>query len=231
VDLIAFTGSCEVGKEIMAAASQTVKRLQLELGGKNPIIVCEDADIETAAAETMTAQYKNCGQICASPGRFYIHQKVYDKFLEKFLAGAKKLVVGDPTDVKTQMGPVVSAKHRKSIEGYIQSAIDEGAKVILGGKRPTAPPMNKGYWVMPTIITGVTQTMKVAREEIFGPVACFMQPFSSDEQVLEWANDNTYGLEAYVWTKDTARGMRFANKIQAGTIRINITKAGDPELP
>lgn len=133
--------------------------------------------------------------------------------------------------MKTIMGPVVSAEHRNSIEGYIQSAIDEGAKVVLGGKRPTAQPFNKGYWVMPAVITGITQKMKVAREEIFGPVACVMEPFRTDEEVIAKANDNTYGLAAYVWTKDTARGMRFANELQAGTVRINSTRAGGPELP
>ncbi len=231
VDMVAFTGSSEVGKEIMAAASQTVKRLQLELGGKNPVIILDDADIDTAAASTMTAQYKNCGQICASPGRFYVHEKVYDQFLEKFTAGAKKIITGNPADQKTVMGPVVSAEHRNSIEAYIQSAVDEGAKVVLGGKRPTGGQWDKGYWVMPTIITGLTQKMKVAREEIFGPVACFMEPFNSDEQVISRANDSTYGLAAYVWTKDAARGMRFANEIQAGTVRIGNTRGGGPELP
>jgi acyl-CoA reductase-like NAD-dependent aldehyde dehydrogenase len=231
VDMISFTGSSETGKSIMAAASHTIKRLQLELGGKNPVIILDDADVDTAAAESVTAQYKNCGQICASPGRFYIHEKVYDRFLEKFIEGSKKYIVGDPVDPKTQMGPVVSAEHRDRIEGYIKSAIDEGAKVILGGKRPTTPPMDKGYWVMPTIITDITQKMKVAREEIFGPVACIMQPFNSDEQVIAWANDNTYGLAAYVYTRDAARGMRFANALQAGTVRVGSTRGGGKEFP
>ncbi|MGB7726194.1 MAG: aldehyde dehydrogenase family protein, partial [Dehalococcoidales bacterium] len=177
------------------------------------------------------AQYKNCGQICASPGRFYVHEKVYDAFLEKFIAGAKKIITGNPADPKTVMGPVVSAEHRNSIEAYIKSAEDEGAKIVLGGKRPAGGQWDKGYWVMPTIITGITQKMKVAWEEIFGPVACFMEKFSSDEQVIAWANDNTYGLAAYVWTKDAARGMRFANELQAGTVRIGNTRGGGPELP
>lgn len=231
VDMVGFTGSCETGKVIMGLASKTVKRLQLELGGKNPVIILDDADIDTAVVDLVTGQFRNSGQICGSPGRYYVHEKVYDEFLGKYTAAATKLVVGDPTDEKTQMGPLVSAEHRNRVENYVQSAIDEGAKVILGGKRPAAPPMNQGYWVMPTIITGVKQNMTVAKEEIFGPVACFMEPFSSDDQVLEMANDNVFGLTSYVWTNDRARGMRFANELQAGTVQIGHSAGSGPELP
>lgn len=231
VDMVAFTGSSETGKEIMAVASRSVKRLQMELGGKNPVIVLDDADVETAANEMFMHQFANCGQLCGSPGRFYIHEKVYDLFLEKFTAITKKLIVGDPNDEKTEMGPLVSVTHRDRVENYIKSAVDEGAKIVLGGKRPTKPPMNKGYYVMPTIITGVTQKMKVAREEIFGPVAVFMEKFNSDDKVIEMANDNVYGLAAWVWTKDIARGIRFANEIQAGTVWVSTGFPGGPELP
>ena len=231
VDMVAFTGSSETGKAIMSAASQTIKRLQMELGGKNPFIILDDADINMAVAEAVTGQYKNSGQICASPGRFYVHEKVYDEFLEKFTTGAKKFIVGDPNNEKTQMGPLVSAEHRNRVESYIKSGIDEGAKLILGGKRPTTPPMDKGYWVMPTIITNVTQKMKIAREEIFGPVACIMEKFNSDEQVIAWANETVYGLAAYVWTQDIGRGIRFANRIAAGTVWIGRGLGGGPELP
>ena len=231
VDMVAFTGSCETGKTIMALASQTVKRLQLELGGKNPVIILDDADVNTAVFSMLMFQFANSGQICAAPGRFYVHEKVYDEFLEKVTAAARKIVVGDPADPKTQMGPLVSAEHRDKVEGYIQSAIDEGAKLVLGGKRPTAPPMNKGYYVVPTIFTNVTQKMKIAREEIFGPVVCIMEKFNSDEKVIEMANDTTFGLTSYVWTRDTARGIRFANEIQAGTVVLNNSGSGGPELP
>jgi acyl-CoA reductase-like NAD-dependent aldehyde dehydrogenase len=231
VDMVSFTGSCETGKEIMAAASQTVKRLHLELGGKNPVIVLDDADVNAAAGAMAARQFSNSGQICACPGRFYVHENVYDEFLEKFVAVAKKLITGDPNDEKTDMGPLVSAEHRDRVEGYIKSGIEDGAKVILGGKRPTASPMNRGYYVVPTVITNATQQMKVAREEIFGPVAVFMEKFSSDEKVIGMANDSTFGLCAYVWTKDMARGMRFANEIAAGTVWLSNALSLAPELP
>ena len=231
VDMVAFTGSCEVGKEIMALGSPTLKRCQLELGGKNPVIILDDANIETAAAEMAPAQFRNSGQVCASPGRFFVHEKIYDKFLEKFIEAAKKMTVGDPADWKTMIGPVVSKAHRDTVESYIKSAVDEGAKVIFGGKRLTTPPFDKGYWIMPTIITGVTQNMKVAREEIFGPVAIFMEPFHSDEEVIQKANDTTFGLAAYVWTTDAARGMRFVNELQAGTVTVGNVHGRDLDLP
>ena len=231
VDMVAFTGSSETGKAIMSLASHTVKRLQLELGGKNPAMILDDADVTQAAVAMAKQQCNNSGQICGSPGRFYIHEKVYDEFVDKFTVAMKKMVVGDPNDEKTDMGPLVSAQHRDRVEGYIKSALDEGAKVLLGGKRPTAPPMNKGYYVVPTIITDITQKMKAAREEIFGPVACLMQKFNSDEKLIEMANDNTFGLTSWIWTSDMARGMRCANKIQAGTVILGQGRGGGPEFP
>jgi acyl-CoA reductase-like NAD-dependent aldehyde dehydrogenase len=231
VDMVAFTGSSDTGKRIMSLASQTVKLLQLELGGKNPAIILEDVDVDAVVGAMIGELSFNSGQTCGAPGRFYVHEKIYDEFLEKFVASTKKLVVGDPSDAKTDMGPLVSDEHRNKVESYISLGIKEGAKVILGGKRPTTPTMKKGYYVMPTIITGVTQNMRVAREEIFGPVACFMEKFNSDDKVIEMANDNTFGLNSWVWTKDIARGMRFANEIQAGTVQIGQSHGGGPELP
>ena len=221
ISMVAFTGSCETGKRIMELSSKTVKRVQLELGGKNPVIVLEDADVDMAVSAGVFGQIFNCGQVCGSPGRFYVHEKIYDQFVEKFVAGMKKVVVGDPADEKTQMGPVVSAEHRDHIEGFIKLGIDEGAKLVLGGKRPTKPPLDKGYFVMPTVFTHVKQNMTIAREEIFGPVACIMEPFSSDDEVITKANDNTFGLRASVFSKDRAKILRFANDLQAGTINAN----------
>jgi acyl-CoA reductase-like NAD-dependent aldehyde dehydrogenase len=230
VNMVSFTGSCETGKAIMSAASGTVKHLILELGGKNPFIVMEDADLDKAAFAGVMSVIFNTGQVCASSARFYIQAKVYDEFAVKFVAGMKKIVVGDPLDKNTFMGPAASAEHRDKIEAYIQSGIAEGAKLALGGKRPSAPPLDKGFYVLPTVFTNVTQNMKIAREEIFGPVGVLIK-FSSEEEVIALANDTTYGLSASVWTRDTARGIRIANEIQAGSVWVNGTAPPSPEIP
>jgi acyl-CoA reductase-like NAD-dependent aldehyde dehydrogenase len=230
VDLISFTGSSETGKDIMARASQTVKRLTLELGGKNPFIILDDADIDLAAQKAVTSSLRNSGQVCASPGRYYITERHHDEFVAKFIAGVKNFKVGDPLDEKTNMGPLVSAEHRDKVEYYIRSGIEEGAKLVLGGKRPTEPPFNKGYYVMPTIFTEVTQNMKIAREEIFGPVACVLK-YKSEDEVIKLANDNTFGLCASVWTRDMVKAISFAKKLRAGTIYINDHLTIGPEMP
>ena len=220
VDLISFTGSCEAGKAIMASASRTVKRLTLELGGKNPFVVLEDADVDAAVAKGVFCSYANTGMVCASPGRYYIHDKLYDEFVTKFVAASERIVVGDPTEEKTDMGPVVSAQHRDKVEGYIKSGLAEGAKLLLGGKRPTTPPLDRGYFIMPTVFGDVTQNMVIAREEIFGPVACILK-FSSEEEAVKLANDSELGLCASVWTRSAARGVRLAGQIEAGFVWIN----------
>lgn len=220
VGMVSFVGGSETGKAIMAAASGTVKRLCLELGGKNPYIVFEDANLNAAVAGGVPNSFFNSGMNCGAVGRYYIHEKLYDEFVEKFIENAKKVVVGDPTDDKTTMGPLVSAEHRDRVEGYIKSGIEEGATLALGGVRPTEPPLDKGYFVMPTVFTNVTQNMKIAREEIFGPVAVFIK-FSSEEEVIQMANDTTYGLSATIWTKDIAKGRRYANRIKSGTVQVN----------
>ena len=220
VGLVSFTGSCETGKNIMAAASGTVKRVLLELGGKNPFIVMKDADLNAAVSKAVPIAFANTGQICAAPGRFYIHESMYDEFVQRFVEGAKKIVTGDPRDPATQMGPVVSAEQRDKVESFIESGIDEGAKLILGGKRPDTPPLNKGYYVMPTVFANVTQNMKIAREEIFGPVVPILK-FSSDDEALAYANDSTYALCASVWTKNISTALRFVNELEAGYVWVN----------
>jgi acyl-CoA reductase-like NAD-dependent aldehyde dehydrogenase len=230
VDMVSFTGSCDTGKAIMASSSKTVKRLILELGGKNPFIVLEDADVDAAIEKAMFASYFFSGMICGSPGRYYVHEKVYDEFVDKFVAGSKKVVVGVPNNKDTFMGPVVSSEHRERVEGYIKTGIKEGAKLLLGGKRPTTPPLDKGYYIMPAVFCDVTQNMTIAREEIFGPVACIMK-FSSEDEVINLANDNRFGLAASVWTKNIGKGRKFASEIQAGTVWINDHLGGIGEAP
>lgn len=230
VNMISFTGSSDTGKAIMFAASGSLKRIQLELGGKNPFILLEDADIDAALGPAVSGITFNTGQVCGSPSRFYVHEKIYDQFVQKLIEGIKKVTVGDTADRKTQMGPLVSAEHRDNVERYIKSGLDEGAKLLLGGKRPEDPALNKGYYVMPTVFGDVTQNMKIAREEIFGPVASILK-FSSEEEAIEKANDSIFGLCASIWTKDTARGMRLTAAIQAGSVWVNSTPSPAPEIP
>jgi acyl-CoA reductase-like NAD-dependent aldehyde dehydrogenase len=220
VGMISFTGSSETGKDILAASSQTVKRVQMELGGKNPVIILEDADLDYTAEQLVGITFQNTAQNCAAPSRLYVQEKVYDEFIEKFVFYVKKIKVGNGADKGTTMGPLVSEEHRAKVESYIKTGIEEGAELVLGGKRPVSPALKNGYFVMPTVFKDVTQDMKIAREEIFGPVVGFHK-FTTDEQALNWANDSTFGLCGSVWTKDIARGMKLINQMQAGSTWIN----------
>jgi acyl-CoA reductase-like NAD-dependent aldehyde dehydrogenase len=220
IGMISFTGSSDVGKSIMTAAGKTVKRLTLELGGKNPFIVLADANLDAAAQTGVNSQAENTGQICVSPGRYYVHEKIHDEFVSKYIALFKKVKAGDPFSPDTRMGPLVSEHQRNSVEAYIRSAIKEGAKLALGQLSPLPKPLDKGYYAMPAVLTSVTPKMKVYREEIFGPVACIIK-YSDKDDVVKMANDNTYGLAASVWTKDIVKGLKIAHALQAGTVWVN----------
>jgi acyl-CoA reductase-like NAD-dependent aldehyde dehydrogenase len=230
VDLISFTGSSEVGKSIIAASSDTVKVTMMELGGKNPAIVLEDADVERSAIQLCMIAFQNVGQNCAQPSRIYAQEKIYDKFVEAFVAAAKTIKVGDPFDKDTYMGPVVSAEQRNRIEYFIKTAIDEGARLVLGGKRPTDPPLDKGFFVMPTVFADCTPNLTITREEVFGPVVGIYK-FSTDEEALKAANDTVFGLCGSVWTNDYARGLKLVNGLHAGSIWINQHMNLVPETP
>ncbi|HVN97444.1 MAG TPA: aldehyde dehydrogenase family protein [Syntrophorhabdaceae bacterium] len=229
VDLISFVGSTEAGKDILSHAAKTVKNTIMELGGKNPFIVLEDADVDAATEALAFCQNTNSGQICASPGRVYVHAKIYDEFVDKLVSETRKIKVGDPFDDSTQMGPVVGEDHRDKIEGYIRIGIEEGATVVLGGNRPKAP-LDRGYYVMPTVFRDVSHTMRIAREEIFGPVACIIK-FDDEQKVVDLANDTRYGLCASVWTKDLAKGIRLAGEINTGAVWVNEHMMNLKELP
>jgi acyl-CoA reductase-like NAD-dependent aldehyde dehydrogenase len=230
VDLVSFTGSSETGKDIMAKSSATVKRLVLELGGKNPFIILDDADIDLAAEKAVTSQLRNSGQICASPGRYYVSERKHDEFVARFVEKAKRFKVGDPLDPTTNMGPMVSAEHRDHVECYIESGVREGARLVLGGRRPTEKPLDRGCYVMPTIFADVAQNMRIAREEIFGPVACVLR-YRSEADVAGLANDNVYGLCASIWTKDMVKAIGLAKRLRAGTVYINDHLTIGPEMP
>jgi len=230
IDKVGFIGSSDTGKSLIAASSSTMKRLSLELGGKNPFIVLEDADIDAAVAGGVFSSFFNSGQICASPGIYYVHENIYDEFVEKYVKAASKIIVGDPSDEKTEMGPMVSADQRNQVESYIKSGIEEGAQLRLGGVRPSTPPLDKGYYVTPTVFSHVTRDMKIAREEIFGPVACIAK-FSSEKQVVTDANDNPFGLCASIWSKDLARAIKMVPEIKAGWVWVNQHMILPTELP
>ncbi|WP_419150290.1 aldehyde dehydrogenase family protein [Lysinibacillus xylanilyticus] len=230
VDKVAFTGSTPVGKGIMEKASQTLKRVTLELGGKSPNLVFEDADIDAAVDGSLYGIFYNSGQSCEARSRLYVHKDIYDEFLEKFVAKTKAIKLGDPFDKGTHMGAIIDQDQLNTIDGYVKSAIEEGATILTGGKVATVEGFEKGFWYEPTIITDVTQSMKVVCEEIFGPVVVVM-PFSDEKEAIRLANDSEFGLGSAVWSKDGARATRVANQIQAGIVMVNCPFSAMPGTP
>lgn len=217
---IGFTGDTATGKRIMALASETVKQVGLELGGKNAFIVLEDADVDAAVQGAIFGAFFNSGQVCAAASRFYIHDSIYDDFADKFVTAAKSLKYGDPANMETVMGPVAYAGHRNRIEAYIRDARNSGAKLLLGGDRPDTPETRDGFFVAPTIFGECDHTLTLMREEIFGPVVGLCRFRSEDEAIL-MANDTPFGLSASLWTKNARRGLVLAKQIKAGTVWIN----------
>jgi acyl-CoA reductase-like NAD-dependent aldehyde dehydrogenase len=230
VDCVGFTGSTETGVRIMTAAAPTIKKVVMELGGKNPAVIMPDANLDHAAEILAHHQFFNCGQACGSPGRYYIHESVFDSFLEKFLVHAKRQIVGLPTDPESTMGPVVSREHADKVLAYIESGVREGAALLYGGNKITAPPLDKGNFIGPTVFAGVKPDMKIYREEIFGPVAVMMK-YSDEDAVIRLANDNTYGLTASIWTKNIARALKLGKLLTVGTCSVNGHNLIAPEAP
>ena len=220
VDLVSFTGGIVTGKKILKAAADTVKKVALELGGKNPNIIFADADFDTAVDFSLNGVFFHAGQICSAGSRILVESSIHDKFVAALKKRISNIKMGDAFDPDTQMGPLISEEHRGKVEHYMQVAGEEGAEIILGGTRPENPPHKDGFYFLPTLITGVKNNMRLAKEEIFGPVIT-IESFDTEEQAVEWANDTIYGLSAGVWSKDQDRAERVAAALRAGTVWIN----------
>jgi aldehyde dehydrogenase (NAD+) len=229
VDKIAFTGSTAVGKEIMKSAADTLKRVTLELGGKSPNIVFADADIDAAVRGAYNGIFYGKGEVCAAGSRLFVQKQVHDELMSKLVDRTKKLKPGDPLDPKTRLGAIVSEQQMKHVLGYIDSGKTEGATLVTGGAR-TSVDGGRGYFVEPTIFDNVSNEMKIAREEIFGPVLATIE-FDDVDEVAALANANPYGLAAAVWTNDIRKAHRMASKLKAGTVWINTYNIFDVALP
>ena len=225
VNMISFTGGTETGRYIMQLASQTTKKVVLELGGKSPAIVFADCDLEATVGGVMSSIFMNQGQMCTAMSRLLLEDKIYDKFLSRLIEKTKSLQIGDASDYQTNFGPVISREHRGNILKAINTAVKEGAAIACGGKVPIvgaqrAVPIQDGFFIEPAILTNVKNSMNAAQEEIFGPVLCVMK-FSGEEEAIKVANDSKYGLAACIWTKDLAKADRVAQKLRCGTVWIN----------
>lgn len=230
VDKVAFTGETNTGKEVMAKASNTLKRVTLELGGKSPNIIFPDADLEAAIHGSIYGIYYNTGQSCEARSRILVHEDIYEEFVGRFVEKVRRLKIGNLWDKSSHVGAVISQQQWDSIHSYVQSAEAEGAKVIFGGKTPEGEEFAQGYWYEPTVIIDVANEMKVAREEIFGPVVVIMK-YQTEQEAIHIANDSLYGLAAAVWTQDFARAHRITSQLKAGIIMINNPFSAFPGLP
>ena len=223
---ISFTGSTAIGSRIMAQAARDLKRVSLELGGKSPNIVFADADLEQAAAASPMGVFANTGQDCCARSRDLVARSIFDRFVERFIAATKKLIVGDPGQEATQIGPLVSAAQRRVAEEFVLEARQAGRVVATGGQRPR----DKGFYLEPTVLLGVEPADRVWREEVFGPVVC-IRPFDDEAQMLREVNDSRYGLSGSIWTNDLKRALRISRQVESGVLSINSHSSVHVEAP
>jgi aldehyde dehydrogenase (NAD+) len=229
IDKIAFTGSTAVGKEIMRGASDTLKRVTLELGGKSPNIVFADADIDGAVKGAINGIFYGKGEVCNAGSRLFLESRLRDEFTEKLVARASKMRPADPLDPKTRLGAIVSQEQMKTVLAFIEAGKSEGAKLVAGGNRASVNG-GKGFFIEPTIFGDVKNDMKIAQEEIFGPVLSVLT-FDDIDEVIERANNNPYGLAAAVWTRDVKKAHMVSRRLKAGTVWINTYGLMDAALP
>ena len=226
VNAVTFTGSVPVGAKVAQRATSQLKKTVLELGGSDPFIVCEDADVEKASSGAIKGRFINCGQSCIASKRFIVVKKVANEFIEQFVQKTEKLKVGDPLSDETDIGPLVNAGGLKKIDSQVKASIKEGAEVLTGGEQIG----KKGYFFKPTVLKNVNPKMSIAQEEVFGPVAPII--VADDEvEAIELANDSEYGLGASIWTQDLDKAERFSSSVESGIVSVNNVVASDPRVP
>ena len=230
VNMVSVTGSTESGKHVMRAGADTIKHVHLELGGKAPFIVYEDANIEAAANGAVVGGFVNCGQDCTAATRIYVQDSIYDKFMASFLSKVKSIRVGNPAEESTDMGPLISATQRSTVEGFVERALRNGANIVTGGRRATVPGLEKGFFFEPTVIAEDRNDAEIVQNEVFGPVVVVCR-FSTEEEVLKKANDVVFGLASSVWTTDIFKAMRASSALQFGTVWVNDHLPLTSEMP
>lgn len=223
VKRVSFTGGTSTGKHIAHIAADKMMPVSLELGGKSPTMVFEDADIDHAVAGVLYGIFSSSGESCIAGSRLFVARSLHEPFMERLAAGAAALSVGDPADERTQMGPLITARHREGIERYVDMGVTDGGRIRTGGVRPKGPAFERGYFYTPTIIEGVRNDQRICQEEIFGPVLVAM-PFDDEEDLIRQANDSVYALAAGIWTRDYKRAWRVGRAVQAGNVWINTYK-------
>jgi acyl-CoA reductase-like NAD-dependent aldehyde dehydrogenase len=227
---VAFTGETTTGQEIMRLAANNVKKVSLELGGKSPNIVFADADLEKFARESPYSVFDNCGQDCCARSRILVERSAHDRVVELFVEATGKVKVGDPADDSTEVGPMVHPRQRDRVLDYIGIGQEEGAELLIGGTAPDDPALAAGTYVMPAVFAGVSNDMRIAREEIFGPVVSII-PFDTEEEAVRLANATPYGLSGSIWSRDIGRALRTAKGVQAGVLSVNSNSSVHTEAP